>query len=136
MLPTPTTDDANNVTRASGDFQSLARTAHNLLPTPTVVDMGERKTVDEWNTWTAAMKDRHGSGNGHGKSLSIEARLLPTPSASEHKYRLQGNSQQSKCLEALARTGQLDGDSTPRPSPDGNPSSDGPHPTPPTTDDA
>lgn len=30
------------------------------------------------------MKDRHGNGNGHGKSLEIEAqRLLPTPKASD-----------------------------------------------------
>lgn len=32
---------------------------------------------------------------------------LPTPTASEHKYRLKGNSQQSKCLEAKARKGEL-----------------------------
>ena len=38
LLPTPTGDDANNVTRESGDFQSLARTAHSLLPTPTARD--------------------------------------------------------------------------------------------------
>jgi len=30
LLPTPTTDDASNTTRASGEFLSLARTAHNL----------------------------------------------------------------------------------------------------------
>jgi hypothetical protein len=29
--------------------------------------------------------------------------LLPTPSANEHKYRLKGNSQASRCLEAMAR---------------------------------
>ncbi len=28
--------------------------------------------------------------------------LLPTPTASEHKYRLKGNTQQSRCLNALA----------------------------------
>lgn len=38
LLPTPTGDDANNVTRESGSFQSLARTAHSLLPTPTARD--------------------------------------------------------------------------------------------------
>ena len=32
---------------------------------------------------------------------------LPTPTANEHKYRLQGNSQASKCLEAMARRGEL-----------------------------
>jgi DNA (cytosine-5)-methyltransferase 1 len=80
VLPTPTTDDANNTTRASGDFQSLARTAHNLLPTPTAVDMGRGKTVDEWDEWTDRMRAEHGNGNGHGRSLEIEAmKLLPTP---------------------------------------------------------
>ena len=29
--------------------------------------------------------------------------ILPTPSANEHKYRLKGNSQASRCLEAKAR---------------------------------
>lgn len=51
-----------------------------LLPTPAVNDMGEGKTVEAWDEWTAAMKAKHGNGNGHGPSLSIEAqRLLPTP---------------------------------------------------------
>ena len=51
-----------------------------LLPTPAVNDMGAGKSVEEWDEWTADMKDRHGNGNGHGPSLAIEAqRLLPTP---------------------------------------------------------
>lgn len=53
-----------------------------LLPTPAVNDMGAGKTVDAWDAWTDRMKSEHGNGNGHGKSLSIEAlRLLPTPVA-------------------------------------------------------
>lgn len=36
LLPTPTADDANNATRASGTFKSLTREA--LLPTPTARD--------------------------------------------------------------------------------------------------
>lgn len=51
-----------------------------LLPTPAVNDMGEGKTVEDWDGWTDRMKAEHGNGNGHGKSLAIEAqRLLPTP---------------------------------------------------------
>jgi DNA (cytosine-5)-methyltransferase 1 len=51
-----------------------------LLPTPAVNDMGAGKTVDEWDGWTASMKAKHGNGNGHGPSLSVESlRLLPTP---------------------------------------------------------
>jgi len=42
--------------------------------------MGEGKTVDRWDEWTATMQAKHGNGNGHGKSPAIEAqRLLPTP---------------------------------------------------------
>lgn len=51
-----------------------------LLPTPAVNDMGASYTPDEWDAWTDRMKAEHGNGNGHGKSLSVEAqRLLPTP---------------------------------------------------------
>ena len=53
-----------------------------LLPTPAVNDMGEGKTPEAWDEWTAKMQAAHGNGNGHGKSLAIEAqRLLPTPRA-------------------------------------------------------
>lgn len=44
-----------------------------FLPTPTVVDMGNNKTIEEWEDWTRRMKQRHGNGNGHGPSLNIEA---------------------------------------------------------------
>jgi DNA (cytosine-5)-methyltransferase 1 len=55
-----------------------------LLPTPAVNDMGEGKTPDAWDEWTAKMKAAHGNGNGHGASLAIEAqRLLPTPNAAD-----------------------------------------------------
>jgi DNA (cytosine-5)-methyltransferase 1 len=51
-----------------------------LLPTPAVNDMGAAYTPETWDAWTERMKAEHGNGNGHGKSLNIEAlRLLPTP---------------------------------------------------------
>lgn len=159
LMPTPTVDDSSNISRSSGEFQSLTRTvtllptpntgesasghgrrggkpgngsqsgasldqiasllptptardgkdgqirrephrpddvdtlsraltdvpcAGPLLPTPAVNDMGASYTPDEWDAWTDRMKAEHGNGNGHGKSLSIEAqRLLPTPEASD-----------------------------------------------------
>ena len=45
--------------------------------------MGEGKTVEHWDAWTDRMKAAVGNGNGHGKSLAIEAQrmLLPTPVA-------------------------------------------------------
>ena len=68
--------------RQGGD--SLPDAALNLLPTPVVSDMGRGKTPQDWDDWTQAMREKHGNGNGHGKSLEIEAqRLLPTPKASD-----------------------------------------------------
>ena len=52
------------------------QTHGDLLPTPAVNDMGAGKTVDAWDTWTATMQAKHGNGNGHGKSLHIEAARL------------------------------------------------------------
>lgn len=44
--------------------------------------MGAAYTPDEWDAWTDRMKTEHNNGNGHGKSLNIEAqRLLPTPTS-------------------------------------------------------
>lgn len=52
----------------------------SLLPTPAVNDMGAGKTVEAWDEWTERMRAKHGNGNGHGPSLTIEAqRLMPTP---------------------------------------------------------
>lgn len=45
-----------------------------LLPTPAVNDMGAGKTVEDWDTWTEQQKTKH--GNGHGKSLAIEAQRI------------------------------------------------------------
>jgi DNA (cytosine-5)-methyltransferase 1 len=55
-----------------------------LLPTPAVNDMGAAYTPETWDEWTATMKAKHNNGNGHGKSLNVEAqRLLPTPEAAD-----------------------------------------------------
>lgn len=93
LLPTATTRDHKDHTirrepHRPDDTDTLARALTDvpcaLLPTPAVNDMGEGKTVDRWDEWTAAMQAKHGNGNGHGKSLAIEAqRLLPTPRAYE-----------------------------------------------------
>lgn len=47
-----------------------------LLPTPAVNDMGGNKTVEWWEAWTDDLDARLGNGNGHGKSLGIEARRV------------------------------------------------------------
>ena len=44
--------------------------------------MGAGKTPDAWDAWTERMRAEHGNGNGHGKSLEIEAlRLFKTPTS-------------------------------------------------------
>lgn len=54
-----------------------------FLPTPAVNDTGKACTPQEWDAWTERMRAAH--GNGHGKSLAIEAqRLLPTPRATDN----------------------------------------------------
>ena len=68
----------------AGQGMKVSREIVNL-PTPTVVDMGRGKTLEEWDEWTNKMKSKHGNGNGHGPSLDIEMlRLLPTPNTMEH----------------------------------------------------
>lgn len=58
---------------AGGRSRAPAIEGLNLLPTPAVNDMGAGKTVEDWDAWTARMRAVHGNGNGHGKSLAIEA---------------------------------------------------------------
>lgn len=73
LFPTPTGDDANNVTRESGDFQSLARETNKLLPTPNANEGRAAKDFDP------------DSYSKSGRSLPTLARaagedkLLPTP---------------------------------------------------------
>jgi DNA (cytosine-5)-methyltransferase 1 len=87
LLPTPRTSDTNGAGQ-HGDGGLDLRTAVSLLPTPAVNDMGEGKTPAARDAWTAAMQERHGNGNGPGKSLAIEAqRLLPTPKATNNENR-------------------------------------------------
>lgn len=69
----------------------------SLLPTPAVNDMGAGKDVDAWDAWTDRMKTSHGNGNGHGKSLHIEAlRLLPTPNTMEHLPAREGDAREKQ----------------------------------------
>jgi DNA (cytosine-5)-methyltransferase 1 len=92
LLPTPSASEGRkadntpaSVRKAGGHQVYLSSVvAEHLLPTPAVNDMGEGKTVEDWDAWTAKMRAKHGNGNGHGASLAIEAqRLLPTPRATD-----------------------------------------------------
>lgn len=50
----------------------------DLLPTPTVVDMGWGHSPESWEAWREAQKRKHGNGNGHGQSL-YQALRCPAP---------------------------------------------------------
>ncbi len=62
--------------RDGGHQPSLGDTVEHLLPTPAVNDMGAGLTVERWDEWTAEMRAKHANGNGHGPSLSVEARRV------------------------------------------------------------
>lgn len=77
-LPTPTAQAAKHMTmddRGLGthDDHKLWSVAGRLLPTPAVNDMGAGKDPQAWDEWTERMREAHGNGNGHGKSLEQEA---------------------------------------------------------------
>jgi len=50
----------------------------DLLPTPTVVDMGWGRSPEAWEAWREAQRRKHGNGNGHGQSL-YQALGCPAP---------------------------------------------------------
>ena len=84
MLPTPRANDHTGGVerRTERGYADQLNDIATLLPTPAVNDMGSAYTPEQWDAWTARMKSEFNNGNGHGKSLNVEAqRLLPTPPA-------------------------------------------------------
>ena len=74
-LPTPRAmnGQARNQTIYKREGPQNLENALALLPTPAVNDMGAGKDPQAWDEWTERMKQAHGNGNGHGKSLEQEA---------------------------------------------------------------
>ena len=111
LLPTPRATDGTkggpNQRGSKGDL--MLPSAVNLLPTPAVNDMGAAYTPETWDAWTAKMQAKHGNGNGHGKSLNIEAqRLLPTPMVGSTNPAAHGQisgDYRAKMAEALGQWG-------------------------------
>ena len=88
LLPSPRTSDTNGAGRHGEGGMDLRTAVAEipLLPTPAVNDMGAAYTPERRDAWTAEMKAKHNNGNGHGKSLNVEAqRLLPTPTTRDTK---------------------------------------------------
>ena len=90
-LPTPTARDHKDTEigparHRPDDRDTLSRALTDLLPTPTVNDMGAGKDPDKWDEWAARQKAADGRPAPHGKSLEQEAiRLLPTPTRSDYR---------------------------------------------------
>lgn len=47
-----------------------------LLPTPTVMDRGDKMNPDEWDEFVIEEEARWHNGNGHGNSLNVEAQKV------------------------------------------------------------
>ena len=84
-------------------------------PTPSVdcVEGGEQShRVEKTESGSYILRKKNKPDSTFGAKLSDailweEKQKFPTPTAGEEKFRLQGNSQASKCLSALARKGEL-----------------------------
>jgi hypothetical protein len=141
MLPTPTAQAAKHTLDDRGpgtpDDANLWSVAGRLLPTPAVNDMGAGKDPQAWDDWTQRMKEAHGNGNGHGKSLEQEAlKMLPTPRTTDGtdapanltpsvQQILDGTANRTPRLSEMAM--DWSGVNTPPPSNAGNTSSDDQH---------
>jgi len=77
-LPTPTARDHKDTTvrmepYRPNDTDTINRAVASLMPTPTVIDMGNNKTPEEWAAWKDQQRAKHNNGNGHGESLTQAA---------------------------------------------------------------
>jgi hypothetical protein len=117
LFPTPTAMDhidrkgmrpsraATN--RKSGYLSEMIK----MYPTPTAgcEEGGEQSDrVEQTKSGGFVLRKKNKPNMTFGAKLSdamlyLEKKILPTPTNSEHKYRLKGNTQASKCLEAQAR---------------------------------
>jgi hypothetical protein len=81
--PTPTVDDSSNVTRESGAFQSLTRTAQLAgWATPNANNMNDGEGLETWDARQIKNKAKHGNGNGAGMPIAVQVKTItgwPSP---------------------------------------------------------
>ena len=70
--------DGASLLAEAAEPETLPERPSNLLPTPTVVDMGWGRSPEDWESWRGAQRAKHGNGNGHGQSL-YQALGCPEP---------------------------------------------------------
>lgn len=79
-----------------------------ITPNMTGTSLAQQLNTPEYWPTPRANDARNNGGPGQRNrktpqlNAAVAMRSLPTPMASDHKYRLRGDSQQSKCLNALA----------------------------------
>lgn len=93
MWATPTASDATRGGRITPNMDSMSLVQQmntpEFWPTPTVQDAKNNGSPSQYERNTVPLN-----------AAVMQRQQWPTPSASEHKYRLQGDSQQSKCINA------------------------------------
>jgi len=107
MYPTPRANEPGRTTKGYGrGLAELMEGKQQMYPTPRACDLegGVVKNVDLRN---GSFSRKNKKGVRYGVKLKDAVhhleKMYPTPTSSEHKYRLKGNSQASNCLEAQAR---------------------------------
>ena len=70
--------DGASLLEAAVQPEAVGSRPSDLLPTPTVVDMGWGRSPESWEAWRDAQRAKHGNGNGHGQSL-YQALGCPDP---------------------------------------------------------
>ena len=117
LLLTPTTrEDVQNLEKFQERMQkypngtkmpNLATQINSMLPTPSAYDWNTSRKEETFIKAQARHKAKGVNLQNPLKQMATMG-MLPTPSANEDSYRLQGNTQASKCLEAMARKGELE----------------------------
>jgi hypothetical protein len=76
-------DDSSNVTRESGAFQSLTRTAQLAgWATPNANNMNDGEGLETWDARQIKNKAKHGNGNGAGMPIAVQVKTItgwPSP---------------------------------------------------------
>ena len=86
-----------------------------MYPTPQAADhlANKSETLEAWEKRAKKKKEENGVNLQFALRHAVQRdereklKMFPTPSANEQQYRLKGNTQASKCLEAMARRGEI-----------------------------
>jgi hypothetical protein len=119
MYPTPRAsgqEDAETLIKRKGEKAAAQHnlTAHmQMFPNMEAVEKHLRSKKQSFPTPTSFDSNeitkprKPHPGGGQKPPLNQIVQMFPTPSANEQQYRLKGNTQASKCLEAMARRGEI-----------------------------